>query len=65
MALRMSQFIERNQEGDFFYSHAFGVDSACTVKTIGVGGWTVDKLWKFDLQAIRGTAPIVVILNFG
>ena len=53
----MSEFIERNQEGDF-YSHVFGVDSACTVKTIGIGGWTVDQQWKFDLQAIRGTAPI-------
>ena len=41
------------------------MDGTCNVKTIGIGGRTVDKLIKFDLQAIRGTAPNVVILDIG
>ena len=61
---RMLEFIERNQDGGL-YSHTFSVDSACTVKTIGIGCRTVDKLIKCDLPAIRSTAPNVVILDIG
>ena len=43
----------------------FGVDNSCNVKTIGIRGRTVDKLIKFDLQTIRGTAPNVVITDIG
>ena len=57
---RMIEFIEHNQDGGV-YSRTFGVGSTCTVKTIGIGGRTVEKVKKFDLQAIRGTDPNVVI----
>ena len=60
----MIELIEHNQDGGF-YSGTFGVDSTCTVKTIGMWGRTVDKLIKFDLQTIRGTVPNVVILDIG
>ena len=61
---RMVEFIERNQDSGF-YSCTFGVDNSCDVKTIGIGGRTVDKLIKFDLQTIRGTAPNVIIMDIG
>ena len=61
---RMIEFIQHNQDGGF-YSRTFGVDSTCTVKTIGMWGRTVDKLIKFDLQTIQGTVPNVVILDIG
>ena len=61
---RTTEFIERNQE-DGSYTHTFGLESTCTVKTIGTGGRTVDKLIKYDLQDIRDTAPNVVILDIG
>jgi len=59
---RMTEFIERNQE-EGCYSHTFGLESTCTIKTIRIGGRTVDKLIKHDLQDIRVTAPNVVILD--
>ena len=61
---RMNEFFECNQE-DGSYTHIFGLESTCTVKTIGTGGRTVDKLIKYDLQDIRDTAPNVVILDIG
>ena len=60
----MVEFIERNQDSGF-YSCTFRVNNSCNVKTIGIGGRTVDKLIKFDLQTIRGTAPKVVIMDIG
>ena len=59
---RMVEFIERNHDSGF-YSRMFGVE--CKVETIGIGARTVDKLIKFDLQTIRGTAPTVVIMDIG
>lgn len=61
---RMTEFIERNQE-DGSYTHTFDLESTCTVKTIGTGGRTVDKLIKYDLQDIRDTVSNVVILDIG
>ena len=61
---RMVEFIERNQDSGV-YSCTFGVDNSCNVKTIGIGGRTVDKLIKFDLQTIWDTAPNVVIMDIG
>ena len=61
---RMVEFIERNQDSGF-YSRTFGVDHSCNVETIGIGGRTVNKLIKFDLQMTRGTAPNVVIMDIG
>ena len=58
----MVEFIERNKDNGF-YSRTFGVDHSCKVETIGIGGRTVDKLIKFDLQTIRGTAPNLVIMD--
>lgn len=61
---RMVEFIERNQDSSF-YSRTFGVDHSCNVETIGSGGRTVNKLIKFDLQMIRGTAPNVILMDIG
>jgi len=60
----MTEFIDRNQE-DGTYTRTFNLGSTCTVKTIGIGGRTVDKLIKNDLQDIRDTAPNVVIMDIG
>ena len=53
---RMIEFIEGNQGGGF-YSHIFGIYSTFTVKTIGIGGRTVDKMIKFNLQVTREVPP--------
>ena len=60
----MVEFIERNQDSGF-YSRTFRVYSSSKIETIGIGGRTVDKPIKFDLQAIWGTAPNVVIMDIG
>ena len=60
----MIEFIERNRDSGV-YSRTFGVDDSCNVKTIGIGGRTVDKLIQFDLQTIWDTAPDVVIMDIG
>ena len=56
---RTTKFIERNQE-DGSYTHTFGLESTCTVKTIGTGGRTVDKLIKYDLQMIYATSNLTL-----
>ena len=61
---RTTKFIERNQE-DGSYTHTFGLESTCTVKTIGTVGRTVDKLIKYDLQDTGDKAPNVVIQDIG
>lgn len=61
---RMTEFIDRNQK-DGTYTCTFNLGSTCTVKMIGIGGRTVDKLIKNDLQDIRDTAPNVVIMDIG
>ena len=61
---RMVEFIERNQDSSFS-SRMIAVDHSCKVKMIGIGGRTVEKLIKFALQTIRGTAPSVVIMDIG
>ena len=57
------EFIERKKDSGLY--SPFGVDNSCNVETIGIGGRTMDKVIKFDLQTIRGTAPNVVIMDIG
>lgn len=59
---RTVEFNERNQNSGL-YSRTFGVENLCHVETIRIGGRTVDKMIKFDLQTFRGTAPNVVIMD--
>ena len=55
--VRMTEFITLNQQGGL-YTHTFGLVSTCSVKTIRIGGRPVDKLIKFDLQAIQVPPPM-------
>ena len=57
------EFIERKKDSGLY--SPFGVDNLCNVETIGIGGRTMDKVIKFDLQTIWGTAPNVVIMDIG
>lgn len=44
---------------------AFGLEGSVSVRLSGVGGRTVDKLRRFDLDRIRSFAPDIVILELG
>lgn len=44
---------------------AFGLEGSAAVRLFGVGGRTVDKLRRFDLDIIRSFAPDIVILELG
>lgn len=43
----------------------FHLTMAPTVKFHGIGGWTVTKLWQFDLPAVTGFNPTVLVLEIG
>ena len=61
---RFIRFIDNSQQNDL-YHWDLQLVHMCEVKIFGTGGCTVDKTIRFDLDAIRGTAPNVVVLEMG
>ena len=61
---RFSEFIDNSQPNDL-YCRDLQLVHTCEVEIFGIGGRTVDKTIRFDLNTIRGTAPNVVVLEMG
>ena len=59
---RFGEFIDNSQPTDL-YSRDLQLVHTCEVEIFGIGGHTVDKTMRFDLNTIRGTAPNVVVLE--
>lgn len=61
---RQREFINRNlQVGNF--NRNLRLSRVCDITFMGIGGRTVDKMIRYDLDAIRGTAPKIVVLELG
>ena len=58
------EFIDNSQPNDL-YRRNWKLVHMCEVEIFGTGGRTVDKTIRFDLDAIGGTAPNVVVLGMG
>lgn len=58
------EFIDNSQPNDL-YRQDLQLVHTCEVEIFGTGGRTVDTTIRFDLDAIRGTAPNVVVLEMG
>ena len=61
-ARRIGECIDSSRAEDR-YSGDFNLSNVCDVEICGVGGRTVDRMIKLDLEKIRSTAPNVVILE--
>ena len=61
---RFGEFIDNSQPTDL-YSRDLQLVHTCEVEIFGIGGRTVDKTIRFDLNTIRGTAPNVIVLEMG
>ena len=61
---RFGEFIDNSQPNDLYCWDLQLVDT-CEVEIFRTGGRTVDKTIRFDLDAVRGTAPNVVVLEMG
>ena len=61
---RFGEFIE-NCQPNGLYRRDLQLFHTCEVEIFGTGGRTVDKTIRFDLDAIRSSAPDVVVLEMG
>ena len=61
---RIGEFIDRNnpEEG---YSRDFCLSNICDTSILGIGGRTVDKTIRCDLDTITRNAPNLLILEMG
>ena len=59
---RIGEFIDSSRAEDR-YSRDFNLSNVCDVEICGVGGRTVDRMIKLDLEKIKSTAPNVVVLE--
>lgn len=61
---RVVEFIDLQQANDS-YRRDLNLSEACDVEIFGVGGRTVDKVIRMDLEVIKRNAPNVVVLELG
>ena len=58
---RLSSFLANSH----FYSSVFWLNDSVGISLFGVGGRTVDKVIKFDLDIVRTSKPDIVTLELG
>lgn len=61
---RVVEFIDLQQANDS-YRRDLNLSEACDVEIFGVGGRTVDKVIRMDLEVIKRNAPNIVVLELG
>ena len=61
---RLREFAAQNHSGGP-YDLNLGLSNICSIIFQGIGGRTVDKMIKHDLDKIRSTAPNIVVLELG
>ena len=61
---RFGEFID-NCQPNGLYRRDLQLVHTCEVEIFGTGGRTVDKTIRFDLDAIRSSAPDIVVLEMG
>ena len=61
---RVLEFIDHRQANDS-YRRDLNLSEVCKVEIFGIGGCTVDKMIRFDLEIIKSNAPNVVVLELG
>lgn len=61
---RVVEFIDTHRAKDS-YRRDLNLSKVCDVEIFGIGGRTVDKMIRLDLEVIRRNAPNVVVLEIG
>ena len=61
---RVGDFIDEYQHSDL-YRRDLHLAGSCVVQISGIGGRTVDKTIRFDLEMLRSTAPNILVLEMG
>ena len=61
---RLREFAAQNHSGGP-YDLNLGLSNICSIIFHGIGGRTVDKMIKNDLDKIRSAAPNIVVLELG
>ena len=61
---RLREFAAQNHSGGP-YDLNLGLSNICSIIFHGIGGRTVDKMIKHDLDKIRSAAPNIVVLELG
>ena len=61
---RLKEFAAHNHS-DGTYDLNLGLSNVCSVIFHGIGGRTVDKMIRNDLDKIRSAAPNIVVLELG
>ena len=61
---RFGEFVDNSQPRDL-YRRDLQLFNTCEVEIFGIGGRTIEKTIRFDLNTIRGTAPNVVVMEMG
>ena len=61
---RLKDFAAQNHSNGP-YDLNLGLSNVCSIVFLGIGGRTVDKLIRNDLDKIRSAAPNIVVLELG